>query len=178
MANYLYVDNSNVWIEGMHVSAVEKGMTPNIGDAIANKVFNTNWRIDFGKLHELAGGDDIGGATLYGSRPPKNDSLWNMAEKKGFKYKIHERSLSNKEKKIDTDMSCDIVADSYEIMNPKKDVVTIVAGDRDYVPAINKLRARGFDVNVYFWEQASNELKSAASKFISLNSQLNYLAFK
>ena len=30
MANYLYVDNSNVWIEGKRVSAVAKGYAPDI----------------------------------------------------------------------------------------------------------------------------------------------------
>ena len=30
MANFLYVDNSNVWIEGMHVAAVKSGMAPDI----------------------------------------------------------------------------------------------------------------------------------------------------
>jgi hypothetical protein len=33
VANLLYVDNSNVWIEGMHVSAVESGMAPNVWSA-------------------------------------------------------------------------------------------------------------------------------------------------
>ena len=28
MANCLYVDNSNVWIEGMHVAGVINGRTP------------------------------------------------------------------------------------------------------------------------------------------------------
>ncbi len=30
MANFLYVDNSNIWIEGMHVAAVADGLAPNI----------------------------------------------------------------------------------------------------------------------------------------------------
>ncbi len=36
MANFLYVDNSNVWIEGMHVSAFVKGNAPSLWDRPSN----------------------------------------------------------------------------------------------------------------------------------------------
>lgn len=85
MANYLYVDNSNVWIEGMHVAAVARGLAPDLWTALQNKICDYSWKLDYGRLHEFAGGDDIGKAILYGSRPPPNDSLWKVAEKRGFK---------------------------------------------------------------------------------------------
>src|SRR5438552_17798268 len=86
MANFLYVDNSNVWIEGLHVAAVENGHAPSIWDAIENKICDYSWKLDFGKLYEFAGGErgQVGRAVLYGSRPPQNDSLWKIAAKKGF----------------------------------------------------------------------------------------------
>jgi uncharacterized LabA/DUF88 family protein len=52
-----------------------------------------------------------------------------------------------------------------------------VAGDADYVPIVEKLRRRGFAFNVMFWDQASRELKDAATKFVSLNSYLGFLSF-
>jgi uncharacterized LabA/DUF88 family protein len=69
----------------------------------------------------------------------------------------------------------DIVADSYELMKPGEDEITLVAGDADYVPAIEKLRGRGFEFQVVFWDHASKELREAASKFISLNPYLEHL---
>ncbi|MGH7393491.1 MAG: hypothetical protein ACREM3_29155 [Candidatus Rokuibacteriota bacterium] len=33
MPNFLYIDNSNVWIEGMHVAAVAAGTAPDIWTA-------------------------------------------------------------------------------------------------------------------------------------------------
>ena len=80
MANYLYVDNSNVWIEGMHVSAIESGMAPDIWTALEHKICDHNWKIDFGKLYSFAGGDksQVARAALFGSRPPANDSLWTV----------------------------------------------------------------------------------------------------
>ena len=78
MANLLYVDNSNVWIEGMHVAAYQSGMAPDIWTAVKGGICDHNGKIDFGKLFSFAGGNkpDVRKAALFGSRPPKNDSLW------------------------------------------------------------------------------------------------------
>lgn len=177
MANFLYVDNSNVWIEGMHVAAVENGLAPTIWDAMENKVCDNSWRLDFGKLYEFAGGEkkDVGRAVLYGSRPPKNDSLWSQAEKRGFEVIVYDRNASNKEKKIDTSIAADMVADSFELMKPQQDEVTLVCGDRDLVPAVERVRKRGIQVDVVFWDHCANELKGVASNFISLNQHLRHL---
>ena len=89
MANYLYVDNSNVWIEGMHVAAFVHGMAPSVWSAVTNRIVDYTWKIDFGKLHEFAGGGDIGRAVLsdhghpqtirFGMlRSTKDSKLWFM----------------------------------------------------------------------------------------------------
>lgn len=180
MANYLYVDNSNVWIEGMHAAAASRGLAPTIWDALEQKICDYSWKLDFGKLYEFAGGDkkDVGRAVLYGSRPPANDSLWLIAKAKGFEIVVYDRNASNREKKVDTSIAADMIADSYERMDPSKDEVTLVSGDRDLVPAVEKLRKRGFTVDVVFWDHASVELKSVASHFVSLNPRLELLALR
>lgn len=177
MANFLYVDNSNVWIEGMRVSAVQSGMAPDIWTATEHKILDFGWKIDFGRLFEFAGGDksDVGRAVLYGSRPPKNDSLWMMAERKGFEVVVQDRNLSNKEKKIDTSIATDIVADSYELMDPTKDEVTLVAGDSDYVPTVERVIKRGFKFYVAFWNHASRELREACTTFFPMDPHLDHL---
>lgn len=175
MANFVYVDNSNVWIEGMRVSAVKNGLAPDIWTANAEKIVDYGWRLDFGRLYDFAGGDADGRAVLYGSKPPPNDSMWKAAEHKGFEVVVFERSTSNREKKVDTQMAADIVSDSYERMKPDEDEITVVAGDSDYVPVVEKLRQRGFSCSVVFWEQAARELKESASKFISLDPYLEDL---
>ena len=38
----------------------------------------------------------------------------------------HERNIRNKEKKVDSSIVTDIVADSYERMNPENDEITLV----------------------------------------------------
>ena len=58
MADYIYVDNSNLYIEGKRVSAVQKGMAMNIYDAMNNRILDFNYNISFGRLHEFVAGKD------------------------------------------------------------------------------------------------------------------------
>lgn len=177
VANFLYVDNSNVWIEGLHVAAVQQGLVPNVFDAQQQRI-TAPWKLDFGKLHEFAGGQasEIGRAVLYGSRPPPNDSLWDVARRRGFEVVVYDRNVANREKKIDTTIARDITKDSYERMRPGADLVVLVAGDSDYVPIAEDLRERGFGFEVFFWDHASRELKEAATKFVSLDPYLDHLS--
>lgn len=175
MASFVYVDNSNVWIEGMRVSAVARGFAPGMATAQTEKILDYDWKLDFGNLYAIAGGEVIGRAVLYGSRPPANDSLWRAAEREGFEVVVHDRNVSNREKKIDTHIVTDVIADSYDWMEQGRDEVRLVAGDSDYVPAVVKLQSRGIPCVVVFWEHASRELKEAATRFISLDEHLDGL---
>ena len=177
MANLLYVDNSNVWIEGMHVAAHASGLAPDVWTAVKGNICDYGWTLDFGRLFAFAGGDkaEVKKATLFGSRPPKNDSLWEAAKRKGFEVVVYDRNVANKEKKIDTEIVATMISDSYEIFTVGEDEMTLVAGDSDYVPAVEKLKKRNIPVHVVFWKHASRELKQAATKFIALDSYLNHL---
>lgn len=178
MANFLYVDNSNIWIEGMHVAAYKNGLVPDVWDAVKNKICDQSWKLDFGKLFQFAGGDksDVKKATLFGSRPPQNDSVWMAAERHGFEVVIYDRNVANHEKKIDTDIVATMMENSYELLTIGEDEMTLVSGDADYVPAIEKLKKRGIPVHVVFWKHASRELKEAATKFIELDPYWNHLS--
>ena len=96
---YTYIDNSNFFIEGQRVAAVEAGMALDISDAIDRKVFDYSWQPDYGKLHALLCGEkkQIGSAKLWGSPPPA-DTFWKMVERRGFKVKTYERSYWEGEK--------------------------------------------------------------------------------
>ena len=180
MANFLYVDNSNVWIEGMYASAVDKRMAATIDVAHQQRISDHSWKIDFGRLIQLAGGEKtgIGRAVLYGSRPPRNDSLWAAAERQGFEVVVHDRNRAGREKKIDTSIAVDITDDARALMNPEKDEITLVAGDGDYVPVVTKVRGQGFKFYLMFWDHASREMKEKCTQFISLNGYLDHLRLR
>jgi len=177
VANFVYVDNSNIWIEGMHVAAAAHGKAPDVWDAVTKGICDYDWKFDFGKLFNFVAGEksDVKRAALFGSRPPRNDSLWNAAEANGFEVIVHDRNVANKEKKVDAEIVTQMMADSYTQWE-EGDEFTLVAGDTDYVPTVEHLVERGIKVSVVFWGHASRELRAACSEFTSLDEYLDHLA--
>lgn len=180
MKNHLYVDNSNYWIEGMRVSAVQRGMAPNLNAASEQRILDQSYRVDFGKLLRFAGGapEEIGAAKLYGSRPPENDELWEMARRHGFEVVVHDRGYEGTEKKVDTQMSADMIEDLYAVIEQREDEVTLVSGDADHIPAVEKIIRAGVDVHVVGWKHCtSRELIEVASSFTDLTPKVGYFRF-
>ena len=176
--DYVYVDNSNLYIEGRRVSAVANDQADDIFEAMNEGILDHGYTISFGKLHEFLCGTDkrtIRRAALFGSRPPPNDGIWTFAKKAGFELHLEDRNVRNKEKKIDTGIATLLTKDAYKHGKPGEDVFVLVAGDGDYVPTINELKADGYYVEVVFWDHASKELRETASKFIGLNEHLEHL---
>lgn len=180
MLLFVYVDNSNVWIEGRRASAVAKGMAASFQDAMDNGIVDGDWTYDFGRLYELACPDDaqVGRSLLLGSRPPENDSLWQKARDAEFEVELYDRNAANKEKQVDTGLATRLLEDSYEHMAARvPDVkVVLVSGDRDYAPPLRSLRRRDIATRVVFWDHAiSRELKEAADEFVDLGPHLEFL---
>ncbi|PTT78951.1 NYN domain-containing protein [Pelomonas sp. HMWF004] len=176
--DYIYVDNSNLYIEGRRVSAVAQGLASNIREAMDLGILDQGYTISFGKLHEFLAGDDLSKikrAALFGSRPPPNDSIWRHAQRAGFELHLEDRNIRNKEKKIDTGIATLLTKDAYKHGQAAVDTFVLVAGDSDYVPTINELKADGYKVEVVFWNHAARELREAACKFTPLDSYLEHL---
>lgn len=177
MADWIYVDNSNVFIEGKRVSAVKLGLAPDIWDAFHYRILDNDYRMSFGKLYEFVAGNnraETARAMLFGSRPPENDAIWDIAKRAGFEVVTQDRNVANKEKKIDTGLVAALTRDAYRNAKPG-DIFTVVSGDNDYVPAVEQLRGDGFQVDVVFWNHAGRELRAVASNFIPLDDHLDNL---
>ena len=164
----------------MRVAAVKNGLVLNIADAMRHNVLDNSYRLDFGRLHAFVAGDDpsiIERAVLFGSKPPPNDTLWEVARRHGFETVVENRNVRGKEKRIDTGIVTMMMKDAYTKANKAADTLTLVAGDGDYVPTFDALMKDGFKVEVVFWGHASNDLKRHCSRFINLNSYLKHLQF-
>lgn len=178
MTLFVYVDNSNVWIEGQRAKATALG----ISDATGQPLVDPSWRYDFGVLYEIAcpSVDAIGRSLLIGSRPPANDSLWNLAKHHGFEVELYDRNASNKEKRVDTGIVTRLISDAFEYMLPRLEsggaTAVLVAGDGDYVPAVEKIRSMGIKVRVVFWTHGiSRDLRELADEFVPLDDSLEAL---
>jgi len=172
---YAYVDNSNVFIEGQRVAAVAKGMALDIDDAIKRRVFDFNWRLDFGKLHQILFGEryEVGCAKLWGSLTPQ-DSFWKAAERKGWQVTTYERS-SEMEKGVDVAMAYQIAKDATHIDKALSEII-LVTGDSDFVPVVHDLVAGGYNVIVVFWSHAASKLREE-TQFVALDQWLEQLTY-
>jgi uncharacterized LabA/DUF88 family protein len=176
MSALIYLEDSNLWIEGKKVSAVSKGMALDIWEASETRTFDNTFKLDFGQVLEIANHAPIKVARFYGSRPPEADTVWKAAERAGFKLTIRDRNARNKEKGVDGSMIADIIDDMHEIAEAG-DTFILITGDADYLPAIEKLQRKSFEVHVLYWDHAAVNLKTAADRFQSLNGYLERLRY-
>jgi uncharacterized LabA/DUF88 family protein len=140
------VDNSNIFIEGKKFSAKQKGIykaSPFDLDPI-----DPSWRIDFGNLLlTVSEGRIVEKAILVGSRPPQSDTVWKKAETQGFDVTVHNRSSSNEEKAVDTEL----VAQGTELictLSSPMDLI-LLSGDGDFVPLVSVAHRRKWSVEMW-----------------------------
>jgi uncharacterized LabA/DUF88 family protein len=154
------VDNSNVFIEGQKFSARNKGVLRNPGDERDPQ--DPSWRIDFGNLLlEISAGRIVEEAILVGSRPPANDSVWREAENRGFEVTVHERSRTNEEKAVDTEL----VAQATEFICTQSEAMdlAICSGDRDFVPLVSVAHRRKWAVEMWAFTNSFRQDGSMAT---------------
>lgn len=169
---HLFVDNSNVLIEGQRYAETKRKRRAWLG-----RYTDPTYQIDWGKFIYVVKQKDTRYLAdipiLYGSRPPDEDSVWQRIREDGFDVKLFDRNIRNKEKGTDVEMGMDI-AERVLVVSPP-DTIVVAAGDADYVPAVNRGKAKGWKVEVWFWSNAATELKAAAHSFYPLEPHFEFL---
>jgi hypothetical protein len=96
---FIYIDHSNLLIEGQRVSAVAKGIVRSIAESDERNAKDLSWRVDFRRLREFICGAqaEIGWAKLWGS-PPPGDSYWEALRRSGFDVRTFDRSYGRERK--------------------------------------------------------------------------------
>jgi len=98
-----------------------------------------------------------------------------MLKRLGFDVTTFDKSLQGKEKKVDVALGAALTKDVYTgVISQERDTITLISGDKDYVPVVDDLIANGCKIEVVFWHHAANELKRAASRFIDLNPHIQH----
>jgi uncharacterized LabA/DUF88 family protein len=169
---HLFVDNSNVLLEGRRFSDMKRR-----GKGTLSEMLDNGYEIDWGKFLHLAKKKDsrlfAQVPVLYGSRPPPNDSVWEQIRKEGFDVKVFDRNIRNKEKGVDMEMGMDVVERVLTVNPPK--TIAIAGGDADFLPVVARAKSKGWRVEVWFWSNAAVDLKKAADEFVPLDIYLAYL---
>jgi len=128
-----YVDCSNLFIEGQKVSAVAKGLARSLDDVRQHGGLDFDYRLDLYRLMTLlrqVEGDTR--AVVFGSVTDTNEGLWRHAANAGFEVVTVERGFGGKEKRVDTSLVTRMCRDAYRYGDPRRDHITLVAGDGDY----------------------------------------------
>lgn len=180
MRYYIYVDNSNLWIEGQYVKAVIDGKADNIKEAHEQRKREKTWKYDFGKLLTLISGDPnkIDRAVLYGSKPTEKDSLWNAAKKSGFEVFAIHRNASNQEKGVDAGLQKEMFDDLYKKIIKLKESgddvkVILVSGDADHIPVLQSIKDASIKIKIVFWSQSSCDLRKMADEYMCLDNYID-----
>lgn len=166
-----FVDDSNIWIEAQRFAASGNSHMPKLEDSDSDP----RLRIDVGKLVDTIRKNRTQGPSfLYGSRPPRNDSVWNAFGRFKFQTKIYDRA-NGREKEVDNSMAADLSSEAAELRiraeydpaaKQRKDNTTFVAitGDRDMMPPIKKVLESGIAVELWAWDAGiSREYKKFAA---------------
>jgi len=166
---HLFIDNSNVFIEGQRVARET---------FLYDDPLVLRFRISYGGLLDFVRqGRELREAVLVGSRPPPNDALWNRLKQLGIEPRVFDRSFyTGKEKRVDAELT-NAIRDALED-NPQPGTIALVAGDADYIPAIERCLKRQWSVELFFWAQASSELKRMSGvSFIDLAKGFKEITF-
>lgn len=134
----VFIDNSNLFIEGQAFFARNKNLR-------ASVVQDIRFRIDIGRMVDsLLNDREKIYAKLYGSEPPPNDSLWQ----------------EDYEKELDTSLTADVTEQSCVLrgQEPTGSVTfIIIGGDRDYLPAYEKVLKRNWKLEIAAWKNCLSQ---------------------
>lgn len=169
---HLFVDNSNVLIEGRRLCYAKR----HLGGRRNTQVDDT-YEIDWGKFLYLVksrGGRMLANVpTLYGSRPPPDDSVWEQIRQEGFDVRVFDRNIRDKEKGVDMEMGMDVVERLFQQSAPE--TLVLAAGDADFKGIAERAKKKGWEVEVWFWGNAAVEMQRASPTFVNLDPALDYL---
>ncbi|CAB4474294.1 unnamed protein product [Rhizophagus irregularis] len=142
---HIFVDNSNIEIEGKKLISV------------LESVYENQLYIDYGRLLKiLLNGRQIGDdPVIVGSRPLPNDSIWRKIEDFGYRVSVFDKNYAFQEKKVDNELGLSISDAIQEYKRPG--IIVLVAGDGDYRPALTRALLRDWIVEIWFWDHAMSQ---------------------
>ena len=176
MRSYIFVDNSNIFIEGQKAAAM----------AEKSEVQGKLYRLDFGRLFEFLTSPGSNAffefkgelyPKLYGSEPPPLDTLWRVLDNMGVGLKIFKRNPRGQEKRVDGALIIDVTKLIYKLqLNPDGEII-IVAGDLDYYDLVGEIKDAGWNARIVCWRHATAAPVRRLSQYEDLTPNLTKVGF-
>ena len=134
-----------------------------------------NAKINFSKMLEyITAGRNVMGAFAYDSIRYGSDGIdtsirfHDYLRNNGFDLKLRDTTNESSQKEVDVALGVDMVQHAYD---DNYDIAILISGDRDFVPAIEKVNAKGKKVEVASFESTlSHKLQKIADYVYNLDS--------
>ncbi|KAK0646806.1 hypothetical protein B0T16DRAFT_458691 [Cercophora newfieldiana] len=150
----IYIDNSNLWIQGQKTHARKRNL---------KVLTDPTWRFHLGRLESILIDailtEEAPRVTthLYGSTPPLVDAIWNKFKAQGTVVRTYKRGgWTGREKGVDGKLIAESV--KYAVRDECEGIsshVVIVSGDRDLADsAVAEILECGFPVHVWAWRNS------------------------
>ena len=166
-----YVDGSYAIRGAQQVSAVRRGLVRSMTEAMEREIYDPSARLRYGALRDfLVGPDSRSPVRLFTSAADAMSALRLERTMRGcgFSPYIALRSCGGREKRVDTEMAISLVEETRDL--PPGTVVTLLAGDDDFTPAVQRMIRRGLLVDLVGWEDStSRQLQILARRVLTLD---------
>ncbi len=175
MSLNVFVDNSNIWLVGRKVCALNEP-----GNELA-------FRLHFANLFEyVCSGRPVSFAYVGGSVPPNNDDLWKRLSSLGATVETQERSVSGGEVAVDEGIQLQMANRILDV-NPPETMV-LLTGDgsgysdgKGFIKQLERALMHGWNIEVVSWDAGCNRHLQAFAKangvYRSLESVYNRVSF-
>lgn len=145
---FVYVDNGNLWIEGMKLAARRAGLQTSTDPRL---------RIHLAKFAAVLCRElqlDVSAGVVYAASRAAAHGVWaSVRHAVGWSVHTHAPSAcSGREKQVDGQIIADITERACTTSPPG--TIVLVSGDADMLPALEKAAARAWDVVVVGWKHA------------------------
>jgi uncharacterized LabA/DUF88 family protein len=177
---HILIDGSNLYIEGQRLSSYQS--TPAAlreGSIHQHQRFDFQFRLNLNRLIGFlrGGASDGPRPKLFGSHSENSPVFFSAAVAAGFEPILFDRDAKNREKQVDVALAVEAM-DLAATAVPGRDRFVLVAGDSDYLPLVQRLRTRGFEVEIIFWGHAARDLVEAASRFVNLDPHAGFVSYR
>lgn len=178
MREHIIIDGSNLYIEGMRLSSLRQQPPSQFPrPTYEHQEFDENYRLNLRRLRQfLTRSLPVSDLVWFGSHSENSWNVFECAAAEGYETVLFDRDTNNREKQVDSSVVTRAMTVAWD-GTPQRDRITLVAGDRDYVPMVKALKSRGYCVEVVFWSHAARELRDAATAFCDLDPYLELLRY-